>query len=57
MGEGSREYGYEVCGGAPLSPLSMGPERPRYDTAFRIIHPAAGSIAVNHTDAIYPTVG
>ena len=28
--------GYEVWGGAPESPLSMGPERPRYATAHHV---------------------
>ena len=28
--------GYEVCGGAPESPLSMSPERPRYATGTLI---------------------
>ena len=34
MGEGSKEYGFEVWGGAPENPLSMGPERSRYATGY-----------------------
>ena len=38
MGEGSKEKGFEVRGGAPESPLSMGPERPRYATEQNMVH-------------------